>query len=75
MKEESEQKSPIFNEQCDETPKKTERRQPKEATSYSVGDITELLDAIKEILPQNNRNILAKRKFNISSTMSYMKKY
>jgi siroheme synthase (precorrin-2 oxidase/ferrochelatase) len=54
VEEESEQESPIFDEQCDETPKKTQRGRPKGATSYSVGDITELLDAIEEILPQND---------------------
>jgi hypothetical protein len=63
------QESPIFNEQCDETPKKTERRRLKGATSYSVSNITELLDVIKEILPQNNRNISVKRESLILVTL------
>jgi hypothetical protein len=54
VEEESEQESPIFNEECNETPKKNLRGRPKGATSYSVGDITELLDAIEEIIPQND---------------------
>jgi hypothetical protein len=65
VKKESEQESPIFDEQCNETLKKTERGRPKGATSYSVGDITELLNAIKEILPQNNGNTLVKRESSV----------
>jgi hypothetical protein len=69
VEEESKQESPIFDEQCNETPKKTERRRPKRATSYSVGDITELLDAIKEILLQNDRNTLIKRESSVLVTL------
>jgi hypothetical protein len=29
--------------------------------SYSISDITKLLDAIKKILPQNNKNTLIKK--------------